>query len=111
MTDSFEIEKLKNIFSDLVNYEADDPLSPIDFFSYKTPEGDSCLHIAAMRGDCNAIELLLDGGLDIDSAGDMGNTALHYASAGRHREAFDLLISRGANQLVSNEFGKSSGTY
>lgn len=106
-----DIDYLKNIFSDLINYEEEDPLAPIDPFSYKTPEGDSCLHIAAMRGDSRAISLLLDGGIDINSIGDMGNTALHYSSRMRHRDVFDLLISRGANLLIKNEFGKMSGDY
>jgi ankyrin repeat protein len=107
----FGAEELKVFFSDLIDYEADDPFLPINPLLYKTPEGDSCLHIAAMRGHCGAIKILLDGGLDIDSTGDMGNTALHYASAGCHREAFDFLISMGANQSIRNEFGKLSGNY
>ena len=105
------VEELRTFFSDLINYEADDPLAPIDPFSYMTPEGDSCLHIAAMRGNCMAIELLLAGGIEIDSIGDMGSTALHYASAAGHREAFDFLVSKGANLTIKNEFGKVSGQY
>lgn len=100
------IDELSKRFSDLINYEADDPTTPIDPYSYRTPEGDSCLHIAAMRGDCIAIDLLLNDGVDINAIGDMGNTALHYASRGQQRQAFQLLVSRGANQSIKNDFGK-----
>lgn len=111
MTRDIELEELREKFSDLINYDSEDPLSPIDPYSYKTPEGDSCLHIAALRGDCRAIELLLQGGLDIDEKGDLGNTPLHYASSGHHRGAFDLLLERGANTSIKNELGKISGDY
>lgn len=104
-------EELKDFFSDLINFEADDPMEPVDPFLYMTPEGDSCLHIASMRGSCRIIEILLYSGLDIDAVGDMGNTALHYASAGNHREAFDFLVLKGANLDIRNEFGKLSGNY
>lgn len=106
MSHEIHRDELVKRFSDLINYEADDPTTPIDPYSYRTPEGDSCLHIAAMRGDCIAIDLLLLDGADIDAIGDMGNTALHYASREQHREAFRMLASRGANQSIRNEFGK-----
>jgi hypothetical protein len=38
-------------FADLLNYEAQDPTSPIDPLTYRAPDGDTCLHIAAHRGD------------------------------------------------------------
>src|SRR5690349_14202686 len=65
------IRELQAGFSDQLNYSADDPTGPIDPLTYQTPEGDSCLHIAAMRGDLRAIELLLDLGVDVNKRGDM----------------------------------------
>lgn len=101
-----DIAELKSLFSDLINYESDDPLAPIDPISYRSPEGDTCLHIAALRGDYRATVLLIDGGVPVNSVGDMGNTPLHYAAIERHKEIFDLLVSRGADKEITNEFGK-----
>ena len=101
-----EMEELRSIFSDLMNYDSEDPLAPIDPFLYKSPEGDTCLHIAALRGDYRAALLLIDGGVSVNSIGDMGNTPLHYAAAEGHKEIFDLLVSRGADKEIRNEFGK-----
>lgn len=103
------IEELQNRFRDLINYEVEDPSVPIDPLSYRTPENDSCLHLAAMRGDYRSVELLLDAGLDVDSRGDMGNTALHYAKQFGHHEIAELLIRRGASVNVQNQFGKEAG--
>ena len=102
------IEELRSLFSNLLNYESDDPLAPIDPFLYKSPEGDTCLHIAALRGDCRAAALLMDGGIPVNSIGDMGNTPLHYAAAKGHQEIFDLLVLRGADKEIQNEFGKTA---
>ena len=63
------------------------------------------IHIAALRGDGDAVELLLARGEDIDSVGDMGNTPAHYAALGRHRLLFDQLLRLGADQTAMNEFG------
>lgn len=35
----------------------------------------------------------------------MGDTPAHYAAMGEHRELFDMLLSRGADQSVENELG------
>lgn len=96
-------------FSDLLNYAADDVLSPIDPLTYRNPEGDSCLHIAAQRGDTRAVQLLMEAGLDANDRGDMGNTALHYARKGSHHEVCELLLQAGADPSIVNEFGQRAG--
>lgn len=97
---------LEAAFSDVVNYGSEDLLAPIDPLTYKTPEGDSCLHIAAGRGDFRAVSLLLDCGFDVNLRGDLGNTPLHYACMGAHDDVAGLLISRGASSALTNELGK-----
>ena len=101
------LKELQDKFSDLLNDDAEDPFEPIDPLTYHSPEGDSCLHLAAIRGDCRAVELLLDAGLDINEAGDVGNTALHYALKYQHDDVADLLIKRGAGTDIKNEFGET----
>ncbi len=74
-----EINELKKSFEDLINYDSDEPTDSIDPLTYRAPDGDNCLHIAAFRGDIRSVQLLLKAGLDVNQTGDMGYTALHYA--------------------------------
>ena len=98
-----EIEELARAFSDVTNYEADDPTTPIDPLTYREPDGDTCLHIAAWRGDLRATELLVKAGVDIDAQGDMGATPLHCAKT---KEIADLLVAAGASLDIRDEFGR-----
>jgi ankyrin repeat protein len=104
---SEQVAALQRRYSYLVNYVGDDPTAPIDPLTYRDSGGDSLLHIAAARGDCEAISLLLDAGVDPNLVGDMGYTPLHEAAANRQRAAADILVSRGAALDAINEFGKA----
>lgn len=101
---SEKIRRLESRFDDLINYDSDDPADAINPIEYMTPEGDNCLHIAVMRGDIESVRDLLDLGLDINSQGDMGNTSLHYAIKFSQDEIYRLLISKGADRNIRNEF-------
>lgn len=103
------LSELRKRFNDSLNYTADDPTTPIDPITYRTPEGDSCLHIAAMRNDIIATNLLLDLGMDVNVRGDMGYTPLHYAWKNDAQAVYDTLIARGAATDIRNEFGEMSG--
>ncbi len=61
------------------------------------------LHVAAVWGDCDAIQLLIDSGARIDQSGEHGFTPLMEAVAQNHREATALLISLGAEPLRNND--------
>ena len=100
-----QVVSLQESYRDLINYEDDDPSAAIDPATYRAPDGDRLIHIAAFRGDAETVELLLAAGEDIDAIGDMGDTPAHYAAMGEHRQLFDLLLSRGADQSIENEFG------
>lgn len=104
-----KLDYLRQQFNDLLNYESDDPTDPIDPITYQTPEGDSCLHIAAMRGDAKSIQYLIQMGLDVNSLGDLGNTPLHYACQFQKSSAASLLLSLGADPDARNELGKRAG--
>jgi ankyrin repeat protein len=53
------------------------------------------------------VDLLLTAGEDVNAIGDMGLTAAHYAASGQHREVFDLLMERGADATIVDEFGQT----
>jgi ankyrin repeat protein len=102
-----ERTELASAFSDVINYDAEDPLAPIDPLTYRSPDGDSCLHIAAIRGNrgnLRAVQLLVSAGLDVNERGDMGYTPLHYA---RTPEVVAFLLQNGADPGIKNEFGNS----
>ena len=99
-----ELNELQLEFKDVVNSDCNDISDPIDPLSYVSPDGDTCLHIAAHRGNLRAVQLLMKAGLSLDRQGDMGYTALHYAST---PEVFEFLLANGASTTIANEFGRS----
>ena len=100
-----ELKELTLIFSDLINYDSDDPTAPINPLTYRDSGGDSCIHIAAHQGNRRAVELLLKAGIDVNLLGDMGCTPLHYASMKGHKDIIQLLMKHGAATNIKNDFG------
>jgi ankyrin repeat protein len=99
-----ELAELDAAFTYVTNYDSDDPTEKIDPLTYRAPDGDTCLHIAAHRGNLRAVELLIKAGLDINLQGDMGYTPLHYA---RTPEIVAFLLASGASTNLENEFGQA----
>ena len=99
-----ELEELDAAFSYEANYDSDDPTEKIDPLTYRAPDGDTCLHIAARRGNLRAVELLIKAGLDVNRQGDMGCTPLHIA---RTSEIVAILLASGASTSIENEFGQA----
>jgi len=106
--DEDAIAKLKDSFADLLNYESEDISSPIDPLAWRSPEGDTCLHYAAMRGDATSARLLLELGMDVNETGDMGDTALHYAKKFGNSSVVEVLLEYNADLSITNEFGKKA---
>jgi ankyrin repeat protein len=104
---SDQIAALQKRYSYLINYQADDPTTPIDPLTYRDSGGDSLLHITAARGDNEAVLLLLNAGMDPNILGDMGYTPLHEAADNKHWETANILISHGARADAVNEFGNT----
>ena len=103
-----DVEELRERFSDLLNYDEEDLHKPIDPLCYRTPEGDTCLHISARRSDIRAITLLLKFGVDIDAPGDMGYTALHDAVSAGNAEVVSYLLNAGASTQPRNDLGQTA---
>lgn len=61
------------------------------------------LHVAAVWGDCHAIDLLVSVGAVIDQQGEHGFTPLMEAVAQRHVSAIKKLIELGAKPVRSAE--------
>jgi Ankyrin repeats (3 copies) len=107
-----QIAWLQEAYAGLGNFEDGllvdgDPLAPLNPVTWKSPEGDRLIHVAARRGDLAAVELLINAGENVNSIGDMGQTPAHLAATGQHRSVFDLLINRGADTTIVDEFGNS----
>ena len=119
MNKSEIIEKLRIIFADIVQAEEDniydDPEfitgKAVDFIEFRFVDGETFLHLAALRGELEAAKLLVELGIDVNLLGDMGNTALHYAATHKHRDIYDYLVSKGASDGIINEFGETPSQY
>ena len=100
------IELLQDRYSDLINCVDDDPFAPIEPMTYVDSNGDSLFHLATLRDDLNSVSILVDAGFDVNSAGDMGNTALHYAYHKKNPQMVELLKAAGARTDIRNLFGR-----
>jgi ankyrin repeat protein len=60
--------------------------------------GQTPLHLAAMKGNSDVLQLLLENGAEVDAlASDSGCTSLHYAAGLGHVELCELLVRYGAD--------------
>jgi ankyrin repeat protein len=66
-------------------------------------DGDNGLHCVVRWDDLSAAKALLDAGIDINKAGDLGYTPLHVACMRGNVEMVRLLIDRGANLFALSE--------
>jgi ankyrin repeat protein len=84
------------------------PFVPPVTVASRNSEGDTPLHIAAIWGYLEAIELLIRAGANVNSVGDMGYTPLLHAVAYGHLAAIRVLLSGGASPHVRSEFGTTA---
>jgi len=101
-----EKHEIQARYRHLTNYQEEDPEAPIDPLTYVDSGGDHLLHIAAMRGDLNTVEVLLRVGDDINRRGEMGMTALHYARMQGNNEIAEFLLLHGADGTLRDDFGR-----
>jgi ankyrin repeat protein len=77
----------------------------VDFsdINASNPDGDNALHCVVTWGDLRAAELLIDAGIDLNKAGDLGHTPLHNACIRGDFEMVKLLVSRDADLFALSE--------
>ena len=65
----------------------------------------------AERGDVNAVEAIVDSGIDVNSVDDNQMTVLHHAATNARDEVMKSLISRGANVNATDVKGGFSAMH
>ena len=66
-------------------------------------DGDNGLHCVVRWGDLSAAKALIDAGIDVNKAGDLGYAPLHVACMRGNVEMVKLLIDKGANMFALSE--------
>jgi hypothetical protein len=65
------------------------------------------LHWAAVRGNWEAFEILVEAGAPVDALGWDGGTPLHMASHHDRPDMVRLLLDRGADLAIRNQWGRT----
>ena len=66
-------------------------------------DGDNALHCVVRWGDIPAAKTLIDAGIDVNRAGDLGYTPLHVTCMKGNAEMVKLLIDSGADMFALSE--------
>lgn len=95
-------DPLKSIFAKL-RTTAD--FEDVDFSDVNacSTDGDNALHCVVRWNDLAAAKALMDAGINVNKAGDLGYTPLHVACMGGNKEMVQLLIDHGADLFALSE--------
>lgn len=66
-------------------------------------DGDNALHFAVGNSDFSAARALIEAGINIDKAGDLGYTPLHVACIAGNFDMVKLLVEKGADLFALSE--------
>jgi hypothetical protein len=69
--------------------------------------GDSLLQHTVMSGSVKDVKLVIRHGANVNVLGDMGFTALHYATRCESPDIAEALLDAGADVSIRNEFGRT----
>jgi ankyrin repeat protein len=95
-------DRLKSIFETL-HRTAD--FADVDFTDVNacSIDGDNALHSVVRWNDLESALTLIDAGIDVNKAGDLGYTPLHVACMGGKTEMVQLLLDHGADLFALSE--------
>lgn len=68
----------------------------------------SPLHMAALKGQCKIVDILLNKGADINALDSTGRTPLHCGVEGERPDVVKLLVERGADVTRTDAHGLSA---
>jgi ankyrin repeat protein len=66
-------------------------------------DGDNALHCVVRWGDVSAAKALIDAGVDVNKAGDLGYTPLRVACINGNVEIVRLLVEKGGDLFAMSE--------
>jgi ankyrin repeat protein len=69
--------------------------------------GDTLLHLAALRGSEDDVRDLVSLGAALNARGELGMTALHCAAGAGHIAVAECLLALGADRSLPDDFGQS----
>lgn len=95
-------DQLKSLF-DKLHTTAD--FEGVDFSDVNAccTDGDNALHCVVGWNDLDAAKALIDAGIDVNKAGDLGYTPLHVACIKGNEKMVRLLLDHGADLFALNE--------
>ena len=88
-------------------YDEDPDAQGLDGPASRNGDGDTLLHLAALRGDEADVRDLIALGSVVNARGDFGMTALHHAAIGGHTAVVECLLTLGADRSAPDDFGQS----
>ena len=95
-------ERVKNIFAELHDLP-DFPETDFSDVNACCTDGDNALHYVVSWGDLSPARDLIEAGIDVNKAGDLGYTPLHRDCMAGNVEIVKLLLENGADLFAMSE--------
>jgi len=81
--------------------------APLDGPAARNADGDTLLHLAALRGNEADVQDLVSLGAVVNARGEFGMTALHHAAIAGHTAVAERLLALGADRSAPDDSGRS----
>lgn len=88
-------------------YEDTPDAGPLDSPAARNSDGDTLLHLAALRGAEDDVSDLVALGAVVNARGEFGMTALHHAAIAGHVAVAERLLALGADRSAPDDSGQS----
>jgi len=97
-----------------INYSPNDEMATLLLdngaeFNRKDGQGNTELHLAAMKGKADLVRILCGHGAEVETVNDYNRTPLYYAAKHGYRSVAKVLIAAGAKEssIVETNYGKA----